>query len=99
MRKAAQDEFTVEKLIPDPASPDEVIGFHAQQSVEKMLKPILTLAAARYQRTHNLGKLLDLVRQQGFVFPEDLEDVRQLTPFAVALRYDELAAGVGGPFT
>jgi hypothetical protein len=30
LRKAAQDEFTIEKLISDPASPDEVIGFHAQ---------------------------------------------------------------------
>ena len=28
LRKAAQDEFVVEKLSFDPASPDEVIGFH-----------------------------------------------------------------------
>jgi len=40
LRKAAQDEFTVEKLIPDPESPDEVIGFHAQQAVEKILKAV-----------------------------------------------------------
>ena len=30
LRKADQDEFTVRKLLPDPDSPDEVIGFHAQ---------------------------------------------------------------------
>jgi len=35
LRKAAQDQFTLEKLFPDPASPDEVIGFHAEQAVEK----------------------------------------------------------------
>ncbi len=38
LRKAAQDEFTLKKLSPDPASPDEVLGFHAQQAIEKMLK-------------------------------------------------------------
>lgn len=41
LRKAREDEFTVEKLIPDPASSDEVIGFHAQQAVEKVLKAVL----------------------------------------------------------
>ena len=34
LRKAREDEFTVDKLIPDPAAPDVVIGFHAQQAVE-----------------------------------------------------------------
>jgi hypothetical protein len=27
LRKAAQDEFVVEKLVPDPAAPAEAIGF------------------------------------------------------------------------
>jgi HEPN domain-containing protein len=49
LRKAAQDEFTVEKLFPDPASPDEVIGFHAQQVVEKTLKAVLALRAVPYR--------------------------------------------------
>jgi hypothetical protein len=37
LHKAQQDEFALEKLIPDPASPDEIIGFHAQQAIEKTL--------------------------------------------------------------
>ena len=41
LRKAKQDQFTIEKLLPDPASPDDVIGFHAQQAVEKMLGWVL----------------------------------------------------------
>jgi len=36
LRKAAQDEFVLLKLILDPASPDEMIGFHAQQAVERV---------------------------------------------------------------
>jgi hypothetical protein len=35
LRKAEQDEFVLRELNPNPASPDEVIGFHAQQAVEK----------------------------------------------------------------
>ena len=37
VRKAAQDEFVIEKLISDPASPEEAIGFHAQQAIEKLI--------------------------------------------------------------
>ncbi len=90
MRKARQDEFTVEKLISDPASPDEVIGFHAQQAAEKMLKARLALASIRFRRTHDLVELLDILREKGIAVPEDLEEIRRLTPFAVAFRYDEV---------
>ena len=38
LRKAAQDEFVLTVLVPLPESPDEAIGFHAQQAVEKLLK-------------------------------------------------------------
>ena len=51
LRKAAQDEFAIQKLLPDPASADEIIGFHAQQAVEKTLKAVLCWASIRYRRT------------------------------------------------
>src|SRR2546426_12530399 len=73
LRKAKEDEFTVEKLVPDPASPDEVIGFHAQQAVEKMLKGVLTWRAVRYPFAHDLAALLDLLRENKILFPEELE--------------------------
>jgi HEPN domain-containing protein len=90
LRKAKEDEFTVEKLVPDPASPDEVIGFHAQQAVEKMLKGALTLRAVRYPFVHDLAALLELLRENKILFPEELEEVRRLTPFATAFRYEDL---------
>ena len=37
LRKAAQDEFIVSKIIDDPETPDEALGFHAQQAVERLL--------------------------------------------------------------
>jgi HEPN domain-containing protein len=98
LRKAAQDEFTVLKLIPDPASPDEVIGFHAQQAVEKMLKAVLSFKSVRYRRTHDLVELMDLVRENGITFPEIVEESRRLGPFATTFRYDDLLAEPEEPF-
>jgi HEPN domain-containing protein len=88
MRKARQDEYTVGKLISDPASPDEVIGFHAQQAVEKMLKAALAARSIPYRRTHDLVELLEILTQSAIPYPDDLNEIRHLTPFAVAFRYD-----------
>ncbi len=78
LRKAAQDEFTIAKLVPDPASPDEVIGFHAQQAVEKILKAVLAFVLVRYRRTHDLAELIDLLRDKELLpLPEELEEVRR----------------------
>jgi HEPN domain-containing protein len=98
LHKAQQDEFALEKLIPDPASPDEIIGFHAQQAVEKMLKAVLTNSAVYYRRTHNLDALLGLLRDNSISFPGELEDVGRLTPFAARFRYVDMAPELGKPF-
>ena len=90
MRKAAQDDFTVAKLLPDPEAPDEVIGFHAQQAIEKLIKAVLSLREVRYRRTHDLVELIELLRENGIDFPESLEEVRLLGPFAAEFRYDDL---------
>jgi len=92
LRKARGDEFTVEKLIPDPASQDEIIGFHAQQAVEKLLKAVLAHHAVPYPRIHDLTELVDLLRENQISFPENLEEIDRLTPFATVFRYADLAA-------
>ena len=92
LHKAEQDEFALEKLISDPASPDEIIGFHAQQAIEKTLKAVLTNSAIYYGRTHNLGVLLDLLRANIISFPRNSRKSRRLTPFAVDFRYEDMAA-------
>ena len=90
LRKAADDELVLRLLLSSPDSPDEAIGFHAQQAVEKMLKAALASRGIRYPWRHDLVELIDLLRQNGIPFPQELEDVRRLNPFAVELRYDEL---------
>ena len=98
LHKAQQDEFALEKLIPDPASPEEIIGFHAQQAIEKTLKAVLTNSAIYYGRTHNIGVLLDLLRANGISFPGELEEIRRLTPFAARFRYADMAPEPSKPF-
>jgi HEPN domain-containing protein len=98
LRKAEQDEFALDKLIPDPNSPDEIIGFHAQQAIEKMLKAVLALAAVRFRWSHDLVELLDLLRKKGIAYPEEFEEVTDLTPFAAILRYEEQVVQTRRPF-
>jgi HEPN domain-containing protein len=90
MRKASLDEVTGQKLVSDSSAPDEVIGFHAQQAVEKMPKAVLAARGVHCRRTHDLVELLDLLRVHGITYPGELEDIRRLTPFAAAYRYDEV---------
>lgn len=89
MRKAAQDAYAVRKLIEDPESPDEIIGFHAQQAVEKLLKAVLAAHGVKFRRTHDLVELIDLLVDNRLPFTQELDEVRNLTPFAVEYRYGE----------
>lgn len=87
--KGKQDEFALEKLIHDPASPDEVLGPHAQQAVEKMLKAVLSGKNVPYRRTHDLTYLLKALRANKIPFPAEFSGIKELNPFAAALRYDD----------
>jgi len=93
LRKAAQDELAMKLLLSHPESPDDAVGFHAQQAVEKLLKAVLVSKEVRYRWRHDLVELIDLMIENGIAFPPELEDVRRLNPFAVELRYDDLPEG------
>ena len=88
----------LERLAPDPATPEEVIGFHAQQAIEKMLKAVLAFSGIRYRYTHDLVELLDALRAAGTAVSEDLNEVTRLSPFAAAFRYDALPEEAEEPF-
>jgi HEPN domain-containing protein len=90
LRKAGQDEFALAELLPNPRCADEVIGFHAQQAVEKLLKAVLAGRGIDYPYTHDLVALIDLLRDRGLDVPGDVENARRLAPFAVELRYDDI---------
>lgn len=88
LAKADQDLVVVSKWKSDPDIAEEIIGFHAQQSAEKMLKAVLAYNEIEYPFTHRLSDLIDLVKEHGLSFPDELEEIRYLTPFAVEFRYE-----------
>jgi HEPN domain-containing protein len=88
LRKADQDIVVVEKWHSDSDVSDEILGFHAQQAAEKMLKAVLANKEIEFPFTHRLADLIDLLKDHNISVPNELDDIRYLTPFAVELRYD-----------
>lgn len=43
-----------------------------------------------FPKTHDLVRLVRLVRAEGYDIPQVEEDLALLTPFAVTLRYEEV---------
>lgn len=88
LAKAAEDEYGLDRLLDDNLAPDSMVGFHAQQAAEKLLKAALFHAGAAPPRTHQLVELLDQARTHGLALPPEAEALRWLTPYAVFYRYD-----------
>ncbi len=89
--KARDDGYVVRCMSADASAPDWINGFHAQQAVEKAIKSVLTKHEVEFPRTHNLSMLIELLRHHGITVPPDADDLARLTPFGVALRYDDSA--------
>jgi HEPN domain-containing protein len=86
--KAARDEYTADRLIPLEDAPAEIIGFHLQQSA-KIVESAFIFSKIEYRRTHNLGELIHLL--ETYVYSaEDLDEIRELTPYATEWRYDAI---------
>ncbi|MCE5326659.1 MAG: HEPN domain-containing protein [Planctomycetaceae bacterium] len=91
LAKARQDEVLLEEVLASPRVADEIVGFHAQQAIEKLLKAALSLREIRYRKTHDLRELLDLLRDIGCALPERIDRVDDLTPYGTLLRYEAMS--------
>lgn len=69
---------------------DRIIGFHAQQCVEKLLKAALASRGIDFPFTHDLETLRRLLDEQGLIVPVDPMTLARLTSFSVRQRYGEL---------
>lgn len=87
IQKAQQDFEAAKNFSESKKIADEIIGFHAQQAIEKSLKAILTRAGVEFEYTHDLVSLFEEVEKLGHKPPAKSEDVEDLTPFAVQFRY------------
>jgi HEPN domain-containing protein len=89
VRKAEGDESILDRLLDDSDVPDDVLGFHAQQAIEKRLKAVLAFHEIEYDRTHSIGYLTSLLQHHGINLPAGREQIEELTPWAVAARYED----------
>ena len=88
LKKAQQDLVVVQKWLADTDISDEIIGFHAQQSMEKSLKAVLSHQTIDYPRTHNLRLLIDFCRNNDIQVPSEFSQIDFFNRFAVQWRYD-----------
>ena len=65
----------------------EDLCFDAQQAVEKSLKAILIKLNQPFPKTHSIGILLKLIEEAGVEIPENINQAKQLTAYAVDARY------------
>jgi HEPN domain-containing protein len=91
-RLATGDLYACRKLADDAEVDDHIIGFHAQQAVEKALKVALVLADSELPHTHDLELLVEQIKEAGTTVPDELSRTEWLTPWAAELRYDERIA-------
>lgn len=89
LRKAEEDADVLEKLAIDIDVADAIVGFHAQQAVEKALKSVLAGLGDDFPWTHDLRFLIERLNDIGNPLPPSLHDVRVLSPWAVEFRYGE----------
>ena len=98
LKKARQDEALVRKIGSDTDIADEIVGFHAQQAVEKQLKAVLTARETPYKKSHELSYLVGLITEEETEAPAALEQADTLTDWAVEFRYEgDTLKGTGDP--
>ena len=61
--------------------------FHTQQAVEKGIKAVLVQRGIVFPYTHDLARLITLVRDARLPWPEELDAAAALTEYAVGSRY------------
>src|ERR1700757_1224487 len=84
---ASDDEAAARAMLPIDTVTDAIVGFHAQQAVEKALKAVLAAQKIEFPFIHNLGYLAELCKQNTIELPTALDGLDDLTPFAAMLRY------------
>ncbi len=89
LRKAEGDEAILDRVLDDLDVPDDVLGFHVQQSIEKRIKAVLAFYEVDYDRTHSINYLTSLLDRHEIDLPTARDEIERLTPWAVAARYED----------
>lgn len=87
MLKARQDIDLVHEVVGNGNVAPEIIFFHLQQSVEKLIKSLFTFHSVMFPKTHDLESLADLAVKHGILLPSFIDRLFDLSPYAVDGRY------------
>ena len=82
LETARRDLRAVRAMHDTESFPDEIFGFHAQQSVEKALKAWVALLGKQFPKTHDIKRLIDVLRENGIV----TETLEPIVPVRAALQ-------------
>lgn len=86
----AEHDFIAAKKEPGSAEPlTDIACFHCQQSVEKPLKAFLVHKRTSFPGTHVLEDLVKLRSSNDESFGEFMDDVGELSGYAVEIRYPD----------
>ena len=89
LRRADDDATLVRHVVDDEEIADAIVGFHAQQAVEKSIKAVLASRDIAYGKTHQLHFLIRLLEENAIDAPPTVLDAVELNPWAVEFRYEE----------
>jgi hypothetical protein len=79
----------------DPTFADTIVGFHAQQAIEKLIKAVLSHNQIAYPRVNDLDRLLHLLEAEQITQPPGAQQLGSLTPWATHLRYEDPPEPIG----
>ncbi|MBI1936581.1 MAG: HEPN domain-containing protein [Ignavibacteriales bacterium] len=65
----------------------EDLCFDLQQAAEKSLKAVCILNGIIFPKTHDIAYLISLLEKGGIAVPEEINDSKILTDYAVETRY------------
>jgi HEPN domain-containing protein len=89
-RKATSDAIAAREFAGNSDITDEIIGFHAQQAIEKWLKAIIAARGKSFEHTHDLRRLVHVAAHGLGNAPFDVDAVIALTQYSAPLRYEDL---------
>ncbi len=91
---ALKDWQALQGMVDSPLFADEIVGFHAQQAIEKALKAWLSALGAEYPHTHDLGRLLLALEEAGAEVIA-FRGLAAYSAFGVQFRYEAFEEDAG----
>ncbi len=88
LARSLDDQTLVRKVGPDTEIADAIVGFHAQQAVEKSIKAVLAARGVAFMKSHALSYLIGLVEEHDITAPKALAEADVLSPWAIEFRYE-----------